>query len=57
MEDELRPSGNEQEEGKEGFLWRKLTVLTFNFGLLLLLVLLSRQGKCNSAGSVQRIQE
>ena len=27
MEDELRPSGNEQEEGEEGFLWRKLTVL------------------------------
>ena len=45
MEDELRPSGNEQEEGEEGFLWRKLTVLTFNFGLLLLLVLLSGQGK------------
>ena len=27
IEDELRPSGNEQEEGEEGFLWRKLTVL------------------------------
>ena len=27
IEDKLRPSGNEQEEGEEGFLWRKLTVL------------------------------
>ena len=57
MEDELRPSGNEQEEGEEGFLWRKLTVLTFNFGLLLLLVLLSGPGKCISVGLVRRIQE
>ena len=58
MEDELRPSGNEQEEGEEGFLWRKLTVLTFNFGFLLLLVLLLvGRGKCNSVGLVRRIQE
>ena len=59
MEDELRPSGNEQEEGEEGFLWRKLTLLLVQFwapSFYSLFYSVGR-GKCNSVGSVRRIQE
>ena len=57
MEDELRPSGNEQEEGGGGVLVEKADCASSILGSFYSLFYSVGRGKCNSVGLVQRIQE